>query len=303
MTTGPIPAATPEPSSAPQASSSMPESAPPRRLLRSHNDRMITGLAAGIARHFEIDPVIVRAAFVLLALANGVGVVLYIVGSIIVPSDDGTPLRDELRRHDVDRAGRILGIVFGCILISFGVGALLENLQGITIDWLLVACSALIAVGALLVVTLGRVARGGLVAIGVILSVMLAPLSAANMVVGRDAFGDRFAQPANVTELQQRYEHAFGSMTIDLRNLAVPEGTTTVRAQSAFGSLTVFVPKDVAVEVVGETTFGNIEALGQDLSAGPVQRHAGVRTPDYNQASKRISLQVTSAFGSVEVIR
>jgi len=48
-----------------------------RWFARSRTDRMIAGVAGGLAERLGIDPVVVRLAFVVLALAGGVGVVLY----------------------------------------------------------------------------------------------------------------------------------------------------------------------------------------------------------------------------------
>jgi phage shock protein C len=42
----------------------------PKRLYRSRTDRMIAGVCGGLAKHFGIDPTLVRLAFVILALAG-----------------------------------------------------------------------------------------------------------------------------------------------------------------------------------------------------------------------------------------
>lgn len=56
-----------------------------KRIYRSRKERMIGGVAGGIAEYFEVDPVIVRFAFIALTLFNGIGLILYIVGMIIIP--------------------------------------------------------------------------------------------------------------------------------------------------------------------------------------------------------------------------
>lgn len=56
------------------------------RLYRSETDKMIGGVCGGLGRHLDIDPVLVRLFFVLLALANGIGVLLYIGLWIVMPS-------------------------------------------------------------------------------------------------------------------------------------------------------------------------------------------------------------------------
>jgi phage shock protein C len=56
-----------------------------RKLTRSVTDRKLGGVCAGIADYFEIDPVLVRVAFVVLAISGGFGVLAYVILWIIVP--------------------------------------------------------------------------------------------------------------------------------------------------------------------------------------------------------------------------
>jgi phage shock protein PspC (stress-responsive transcriptional regulator) len=62
----------------------------PRRLLRSRDDRIIAGVCGGLARHFNIDPVIFRVGFVAGAFLGGLGVIVYLALLVAVPEDDGT---------------------------------------------------------------------------------------------------------------------------------------------------------------------------------------------------------------------
>lgn len=56
------------------------------RLMRSRSDRMIAGVAAGVACYLNIDPTIVRLVFVLLAL-SGPGVLFYPVLWLVMPEE------------------------------------------------------------------------------------------------------------------------------------------------------------------------------------------------------------------------
>jgi phage shock protein PspC (stress-responsive transcriptional regulator) len=60
------------------------------RLRRSTTDRHVAGVAGGIARHFDIDPLIVRIAFVVLTFFGGAGLILYGACWLFVPEDDET---------------------------------------------------------------------------------------------------------------------------------------------------------------------------------------------------------------------
>lgn len=58
-----------------------------KKLYRSSTDKIIAGVCGGLARYFDIDPVIVRLVFVALTLINGTGIVIYLIMAIITPSD------------------------------------------------------------------------------------------------------------------------------------------------------------------------------------------------------------------------
>lgn len=55
---------------------------PKRRLTRSRNNRVLTGLCGGIGEYFQIDPVLIRLLWLFMPGAN---VAAYLIGSIIVP--------------------------------------------------------------------------------------------------------------------------------------------------------------------------------------------------------------------------
>jgi phage shock protein PspC (stress-responsive transcriptional regulator) len=58
-------------------------------LRRPFEDRMLTGVSAGLARYFGVDPTIVRIAFVVLTLVGGAGIPLYLAGLLLIP-DEGS---------------------------------------------------------------------------------------------------------------------------------------------------------------------------------------------------------------------
>jgi phage shock protein C len=62
-----------------------------RRLVRRTNDKMIAGVASGVADFFGIDPTLVRVGFVLLTIFGGSGAVLYLIMWVIVPTADSAP--------------------------------------------------------------------------------------------------------------------------------------------------------------------------------------------------------------------
>jgi phage shock protein C len=105
-----------------------PPSAPPppaeRLLRRSHSERVLAGVCGGLGRYLGIDPVLLRIAFVVLGLANGLGVIAYVVAWIVIPEErPGQPIgpAPAARRE----AGRL---VLGGALVVLGLVLLLDRL-------------------------------------------------------------------------------------------------------------------------------------------------------------------------------
>jgi phage shock protein C len=59
------------------------------RIKRSRDDRMLGGVCGGIAKHLNIDPVIVRIATIALVCAIGAGAVAYVAAWVLMPLEDG----------------------------------------------------------------------------------------------------------------------------------------------------------------------------------------------------------------------
>lgn len=63
-----------------------------KKLTRSKNNRVIAGVAAGMAAYLNIDPTVARILWALTLLPGGIpGVILYIVCWIIIPEEDSNP--------------------------------------------------------------------------------------------------------------------------------------------------------------------------------------------------------------------
>lgn len=58
-----------------------------KKLFRSNKDKMLAGVAGGLAEYFAIDPTLVRIIFVVSLFAGGAGVVAYIILWIVVPEE------------------------------------------------------------------------------------------------------------------------------------------------------------------------------------------------------------------------
>jgi phage shock protein PspC (stress-responsive transcriptional regulator) len=59
------------------------------RLYRSRDDRMLAGVAGGLAEYWDADPSLIRIIWALLVLVTGgVALVIYIVMAFVVPDED-----------------------------------------------------------------------------------------------------------------------------------------------------------------------------------------------------------------------
>jgi phage shock protein C len=59
-----------------------------KRLIRSTSERQIAGVCGGLAEYFNIDPTLVRLAFVVATLMGGPGLIVYIIMALVVPEDE-----------------------------------------------------------------------------------------------------------------------------------------------------------------------------------------------------------------------
>ncbi len=69
----------------------------PRRLQRNPDDKVIAGVASGVADFFGLDPTIVRVVWTLTILLGGLGVIVYIILWIVVPEGNS----DRTLAHDL----------------------------------------------------------------------------------------------------------------------------------------------------------------------------------------------------------
>lgn len=163
------------------------------RIYRSRRERVLAGVAGGLAERFGADVAVIRVAWLLLAfISGGVFALVYVVMALIVPEAPevpgampggmpgatppggtwpgaGTPAGGAWtpgtgswspaptpRNPD---AGRNTSVAIGVGLILLGAWFLLDRYFTIRIDWDLVWPAVVIGLGALLIA--GAIRRGG----------------------------------------------------------------------------------------------------------------------------------------------
>ena len=59
----------------------------PQPLCRPVQDRMLAGVAVGIARYLGVDVTVVRIVLAVLTVVGGVGVPIYLAGWLLIPEE------------------------------------------------------------------------------------------------------------------------------------------------------------------------------------------------------------------------
>ncbi len=58
-----------------------------KRLYKSRTEKKLGGVCGGIAMYFEIDPTLVRLAWVAFTILGGSGILAYIIALIVIPEE------------------------------------------------------------------------------------------------------------------------------------------------------------------------------------------------------------------------
>ena len=271
----------------------------PRRLTRPKDDRWLGGVASGLGAYFDLSPTIYRIAFVVLALAGGTGVLLYVVAWLVIP-EEGTAdsiAGEELRKHR-DHPRRLLGIA---ILGLAAILALSEAHFWPSPGNLWVALALGIAAiawwrigpatpGRRRVVIASLLGACALALVGLVLAVRV-PLFA--------GIGSRSDSPVVAADIHSKYTLGIGKLALDFSHVQLPKGQTFVKATVGIGDLRVTVPQNATVDIVGRTQAGDVRLLGQDDGGTHVRSHVVDRTG----SGRVIVLDLRTGIGKVVVTR
>lgn len=95
---------------------------PELRPRRSRTDRLVAGVAGGLGRRLGIDPMLLRLAFAVLALAGGFGVALYAACWMVSTPPDGDETSAMRPAAGVRQVAEVGLVVFGLLLILRAAG-------------------------------------------------------------------------------------------------------------------------------------------------------------------------------------
>ena len=92
------------------------------RVHRSSTECVIAGVCGGLAEYFEVDPSLVRVAFVVATLWSGLGLLLYVILAIVLPVDPDAALVTVPRPERSRNLAAVVLILLGALLLAGNVG-------------------------------------------------------------------------------------------------------------------------------------------------------------------------------------
>jgi hypothetical protein len=231
----------------------------------------------------------VRLSFFLATFLGGIGIGVYLLAWIVVPS---APAEGATNTED---GKELTGLLVGIVLASVAMLVLLLLNEHTSIGFFFVVAPLLIALGAVVVRRGSRLGKSVLVVIGLVLTMTL---GAANYQPG---VGENVVRPDSTMHFGNQYSNLFGDMTVDLTALDRVNGYGHLWVNTSFGDLTVILPENVKVALHGTIAFAEVDAFGSRIAETSL-----VGTPTFKEGSDApllIHLHLHSAFGTVRIVR
>jgi hypothetical protein len=190
-------------------------------------------------------------------------------------------------------------VLVGALLVLVGIAWLLDA-AGVVVPWRAILPASLIAVGLACVAGAFRGRQHALMVVGVALMVLLSLAAAVdwNLDLPVAGVGDRSERPTSPAQLRE-YELGVGNLELDLRQLQLPPGTTTVEARVGIGELVVEVPSGVSVQVVARSGLGEVQVFGEE-DGGVGSR---IDATSEQGGDRRLELDARVGLGQVQVDR
>lgn len=132
---------------------------PSKKIYRSCKNKILGGVAGGLGEYFDIDPILIRLIFVILAFAGLSGLLIYVIAWLIIPEDPTCKSKksgaEEIQEKVQTFASSIKTrngkneeskIAIGAIIIVIGLVFLLQNILGVNF-WSVVWPLIIVAIG------------------------------------------------------------------------------------------------------------------------------------------------------------
>jgi hypothetical protein len=274
-----------------------------------------------------VDANVVRIAFVLLTVFVGVGAVVYLAAWLLVPEEGsvspaaaagrrwlGPTASGEAADPD-DRRRRSSSLVLGLVVVGVVIAVLAAGgpwwigdgwHPGLGVGWILLAALAYLVLRP----HRGRISLGRIVGVlaaavvGLVVLVLSTTLvvEALTGVPLRGGVGSHDYRPSTAAQVQSSYRVAVGAMTLDLRQVSLPDRSTTVTASVGIGRLVVEVPPGVVVSLSAHSGVGDVvyRPSGQTAVVTPAGTSVGVSG---RATAPQLILDADVGIGQVQLVR
>jgi phage shock protein PspC (stress-responsive transcriptional regulator) len=278
------------------------EVGPRRPLLRSKNDRVLWGVAGGLAEHVGFNATLVRLAFVVISLFGGAGLLAYLVLAVALPEDDGSgkPVPESVWA----RLGKVFVV---CILVAIGLGV--AGFLAAISAWTTATGHGAIVAGVVIALGVAMLAFAFapdvrrrstplLLTTALVLGIPSGAIAAADINID-GSIGDRSYTPKVAADLPaDGYKLGTGQLVVDLRDLPWTKGQTiTASAHLGIGQMIVSVPSNVCVVGHADGKAGELVVAGQ-VSHG-IDPNVDLGTPTTN--APRLALDADIQLGQMIV--
>jgi len=274
---------------------------PPRRLLRSSSDRVLAGVAGGLGRYFDIDPVVFRIGFAVSILFGGFGILAYLLLAIFVPTD-GDPDKAQRfgRRLQTMGLWRALGLAVVAVLLFMALLALAGAAAfAVGLGWGVTVAVVIIAIGALVALAAFRGGARWLIPPAVALAIGGGVAAASDLDL-RGGIGEREYHPVSVNSIPaDGYRLGVGRLVVDLRDLHWgKDRVVPLKVSLGMGQVNVFVPRRVCVAGSTHAGIGESEVAGERNDGFDVDHTAGAGS----RGAPRLEVDASIDVGQLRVI-
>jgi phage shock protein PspC (stress-responsive transcriptional regulator) len=275
---------------------------PKGRLLRSKDNRMLWGVAGGLAEHMGLSATLVRAAFIVISLFGGAGVLAYLVLAVALPENDGTgkPIEENVWA----RLGKVtLVCILVAIALCLAVGLAAVSAWAVASGRGTEVAVIVLALGVGLLAAafapgVNRRVTAPLTVLALVLGIPAGAVAAADIQMD-GSVGERNYTPTVAADIPaEGYELGTGELVVDLRRLPWANGEAiSASATLGIGQMIVSVPENVCI--VGHATG----KAGQLIVGG---EHSHGIDPEVEQGSPtsdapRLDLDADIQLGQVIV--
>ncbi len=189
-------------------------------------------------------------------------------------------------------------LIAGAVLVTLGIGWLLQTAGVVHFDSNVIAPLALIGIGVVLVVGAPHGLHVPFLVAGIILTAVLAGDSGIHhhpRVIKEHASSAQ--RPHSAAEIHP-YRLGVGNLVVDLTSLPLNGETYHVSARVGTGSLDVVVPTGQSVRVSAHSGVGNLNIFGQHSAGAGTNDTVNVNYPNRT----RFVLTLRVGAGSIRVV-